>query len=129
MLAAGFLTQDPFYRYNDLNYRWIAYENWRHATNSYRGVPRDGPAACGETICSAGIQISQIVFVLEILVVAVGSNAGGRHLRRGRSAAVSMDDHPFAIFRTVAVPYRLKRLWAHYRGPRRTQLRRSTNSA
>lgn len=27
-----FLFQDPYYRFNDVSYRWIAFDNWTYTT-------------------------------------------------------------------------------------------------
>lgn len=32
MLNLYIFTQDPYFRFNDVSYRWIAYDNWTYAT-------------------------------------------------------------------------------------------------
>ena len=32
LMAAG-LLDDPYYRYNDMNYRWVSFDNWTYSTS------------------------------------------------------------------------------------------------
>eukprot|EP00494_Astrolonche_serrata_P032186 UN32455 len=60
LMKAGILG-DPFYRFNDLNYRWVAYDNWTYSTTF--NIPTETMAGYNIWIVCDGLEVHTNIYL------------------------------------------------------------------